>query len=399
MEINTPIVCLAFPAWEGDYLKSTVQLVSRLAKDHPVLYVDYAYTWKDFFAAVLSGKGHAPWKRMLGLQPRLRRVQTAVGSSLWLLTLPPVLPINFIKNNALHDFLMSINAARIKKAVQAAMRQLKWENPVVLNAFLPGYGSKLAGRLGERRLVYYCYDEIKAAAWAGRHGARWEKQLCSKVDAMVVSSEGLAASKSGLHPGIRVVKNGVDAAAFAKQAAPPLIPGREQFDKVIGYIGSVDDRLDGDLLAAAATRFPEHLLVFAGRVTDNKLAARLQQFPNVYLAGPQPVASLPAWVQQFDAGLIPFVANELTAGIYPLKINEYLAAGVPVVSTNFAPLKEFEPFICLATQQEAFLEGIHRALIAPDDTAIASGRKMAASNDWNARAAALSVCLIPKNGQ
>ena len=59
------IICIAFPAWEGNYLKSTVQLMKELALSQRVLYVDYAYTWKDFIQSI-RGKNFASWQRMIG---------------------------------------------------------------------------------------------------------------------------------------------------------------------------------------------------------------------------------------------------------------------------------------------------------------------------------------------
>ena len=88
------IVCHAFPAWDGNYLKSTVELMKRMAeRGHQVLYVDYAYTWKDFFT-----QPPATRKRMLGLQARIRCIPVTGTGTLQVLTLPPVFPSNFLKH-------------------------------------------------------------------------------------------------------------------------------------------------------------------------------------------------------------------------------------------------------------------------------------------------------------
>ena len=167
------LICHAFPAWEGNYLKSTVELMKRVAeRGHQVLYVDYAYTWKDFLKQPSSVKF-----RMLGLRSRIRQIPVAGKGALYVLTLPPVMPSNFLKNPTLFDWVNRLNAISMGRSIRRAMRQLGFQHPAVLNAFNPAYGVQLAGKLHEERLVYYCYDEISAAQWAGKHGPRLENQF------------------------------------------------------------------------------------------------------------------------------------------------------------------------------------------------------------------------------
>jgi glycosyltransferase involved in cell wall biosynthesis len=113
-------------------------------------------------------------------------------------------------------------------------------------------------------------------------------------------------------------------------------------------------------------------------------------FPNVTLAGPQPAAELQGWVQQMDVCLIPFVKNKFTAGIYPLKINEYLAAGKPVVSTRFAPLQEFEDIVFLAEPNQ-FGDAMQKALSTGEK---AEYQAFARNNDWMQRAESLEKILF-----
>jgi glycosyltransferase involved in cell wall biosynthesis len=86
------------------------------------------------------------------------------------------------------------------------------------------------------------------------------------------------------------------------------------------------------------------------------------------------------------AGIIPFVRNEHTYTIYPLKINEYLAAGLPVVSTEFSMLNDFEGIISLANTPETFLEALQRALAEIDGPSAADRVATARNNSWTRRA-------------
>ena len=86
----------------------------------------------------------------------------------------------------------------------------------------------------------------------------------------------------------------------------------------------------------------------------------------------------------FDVAIIPFVKNEFTHNIYPLKINEYLAAGLPVVSTDFSDLTDFKEVISIADQKD-FTSKLS-IVIADQQDASLSRIQMAKSNDWSARA-------------
>jgi len=397
------IVCHAFPAWDGNYMKSTVELMKAIAaQGNRVLYVDYAYTWTDFFKSIL-GKGHASWRRMLGIQPRLRNgiIHGNTSDKLQILTLLPVLPSNFLKSPFLYEAVNHLNAFFIARQIRKAMVTLGLKDPTVVNAFNPAFGLPMAGKLGEKKLVYYCYDEISAASWAKRHGASMEERFVLKCDAVMVSSEGLKLKQEARHPHVFVVKNGVDYDLFS--AGLPTdrfrkLLQRSPEEKIVGYLGSIDDRLDFDLLEAlfkkveaAPVRF-----VFVGRVQNEAIRVRLEAFPNVLLTGAFAPAELPDLVACMDVCLIPFVKNEFTAGIYPLKINEYLALGKPVVSTDFAFLSEFSGVAYITRTPQAFEDAMLQALYVNEKTnqpEIEQRKAFASQNSWDERARQfLAIC-------
>lgn len=390
------IICIAFPAWEGNYLKSTVQLMKELALSQRVLYVDYAYTWKDFIQS-FRGKSFASWRRMIGWQPRLREVTVENGSKLHVLTLPPILPTNFIKNIYVFDTMNRINSYFIKKSIQQAQKVLNMPTPSVVNAFNPFFGVHLAGQLGENQLIYYCYDEIGAATWAKQHGARLENHFLKMVDGVVVTSQGLFNKKSEQHPNCHLVKNGVDFDLFASHNPQPIqnpIFSSLNYTKIIGYLGSVDERLDYGLMENVIKSTPQYQYLFVGRITKTEYEKRLKKYPNVVLIGSQPPSVLPTWVQKFDICWIPFIKNELTAGIYPLKINEYLAASKPVVSTHFSNLSDFESVISIADSVEEMCSCFN--LNHPNAAIL---RDFASKNAWRARTQDLLAFMQPETGR
>ncbi len=393
MMTGQQIICVAFPKWEGDYLKSTVELMKELARHNELLYVDYPYTLKDLALSGLGGPS-VPTAPLLGLRPRLRLQGFEGGSKLWLLTLPPSWPINWLGQPQSYDRLLSWNAHWARRCIRRAMEQLGFQRPIVINAFNPALGNALAGQLDESCLVYYCYDEISAANWIGKHGTRHEQAFLRRADLTIVSSAPLLAAKAPLAQRCALVKNGVNLEHFSQPGPRPLdLPPADT--PLIGYLGSLDERLDYDLLAFLAQRLPSCRFALVGRLVSSEAEARLGRLPNVDLLGAKPPAALSSYVAAFDLCLIPFIKSRLTAGIYPLKINEYLALGKPVVATDFSDLSDFAGLIELAGSPAQFLAAVKQALDAPlsaDERA--SRRAFALANSWAQRAADFGAAIL-----
>lgn len=381
------IVCVAMTTWEGDYMKAVVHMMGNLAKNNRVLFIDYAFTFKDLVSGIL-GKSNIPVKRMLGISPRLRTISYQ-SHSLYHLTLPPILPINWISNSRIFDWIMDLQMWLVANfTIKKTLRNLKFDNPVMINAFNPILGVSLSKSLKVNRSIYYCYDEIAAADWCKKHGQRLEGKFAKNVDLVAVTSTALYESKSKINRNTILVKNGVDFNLFHQARHIEKQSSRH----TIGYVGSIDFRLDYDLLEYLAVSMPESDFVFVGRITDPKGKSQMEVFPNVKFLGAQDPSLLPSLLAQFDVAIIPFVKNEFTRNIYPLKINEYLAAGVPVVATDFADLSDFSAYVSVVNSSEKFLGAILNSKLMKQ-TQIDQGVAFAKSNDWSNRAEQLETAI------
>jgi glycosyltransferase involved in cell wall biosynthesis len=386
------IVCIGFPKWKGDYLKSTVQLMEALADKYHILYIDYTYTLKDVFKGVLSNK-RVPVKKILGLENRLEHLPRDNGNNIYILTLPPSIPINWIDNPSIFNALLKINTGFVLPTILSAFGKLNIERPIVINAFHPILGIGLKGKLGEKRVIYYCYDEISAAPWICKHGNRFETEYMKLVDAVITSSTGLKKTKTAIQPKTYLVRNGVDTKLFGRKKSRLRGSSGTGTKINIGYLGSLDERLDIELLQALIKESPEFNYTFVGRIVESSGARVLAQYPNVHLAGPCLPDTLAAFVDQMDVCLIPFKCNSLTSGIYPLKINEYLMRGKAVVTTEFADLSDFYHLIYQGSNAEEFLAQIRLAL-AQDNPIIREKRmKHARENSWESRAEQMDAIL------
>ncbi|NOX58226.1 MAG: glycosyltransferase family 1 protein, partial [Planctomycetes bacterium] len=121
---------------------------------------------------------------------------------------------------------------------------------------------------------------------------------------------------------------------------------------IAGFIGLIDHWFDVPLMSKVAKRLPDISFVMVG---DTRVDVQsLEALPNVHLVGRKPYADLPAYCAAFDLGLIPFVRNHLTDNVNPIKLREYLAAGLPVVSTNLPEVRRYEEFVLLTDDAETF---------------------------------------------
>jgi len=214
------------------------------------------------------------------------------------------------------------------------MKRLGFKNPINW-LFNPAAGV-IGGMLGESKLIYYCVDEYTAFSGVpSRALAETERSLLRRADLVIVSSDRLLQSKSGHNPRTVLVRHGVDFDHFRRALDPATVIPEEINHlprPVIGYFGLIaEDWIDNDLLIHLAQQFSHGSLVMLGNVTMD--VSGLRSLPNVHMLGRKPYSTLPSYCRGFDVAIIPFPISEVTLNANPLKAREYLAAGLPVVST------------------------------------------------------------------
>jgi glycosyltransferase involved in cell wall biosynthesis len=313
------IVCFAND-WSGDPLSKKHVMRRLAAHNNRILWVN-------------SLGNRAPRANRRDLRRIVEKLQRFAGG------LFQVEPNIFVLSplavpNYRSSLMRRINQVVVGNTVRAAMRSLEFKHPL-LYTFVPA-SAWVVDALGAERVVYHCVDEYSQFDGAGPEIARLEADLIQRCDLVITCSEPLRRTKGRLNQNTVLVRHGVDYAHFARALDEgTVIPAdvRDLPHPIIGFHGLIAEWVDLEAMRRVAEAFPQGSLVIVGSV-NNADPTRLMELPNVHLLGRRAYDALPGYCKAFDVALLPFLKNELTENANPLKLREYLAAGLPVVATD-----------------------------------------------------------------
>ena len=166
--------------------------------------------------------------------------------------------------------------------------------------------------------------------------------MFKKSDLILTTSHKIYKRASLLSKSVHYIPAGVDIDKFVYSSISQPFPENIKSLKrpIIGYIGAISDVLDKDLIVDMANFFPDATILLIGPLfTEVPMFDRCN---NITILGQIPHDQISTYVQCFDVAIIPYLVNEFTDCVYPCKLNEYLAMGIPVVSTNLEELRLFE---------------------------------------------------------
>lgn len=376
----TPPGIIAFAKdWHEDPT-SNHHVLRELARTRRVLWLNSVATRTP---KLTSGRDLGKIRRKLG---EFARGPVNVENDLWVFS-PLVLPLPH-----------SAAARRLNaRLLRATIRGLRWRlglDRFHLWTFLPTVADYV-GALGEDLAVYYCVDEWSMFTYVdGAATVEAERRLLDRVDCVFAINHALADDKRRLHAETHVSPHGVDHALFARALDPATpVPAdlatlRAGGAPVIGFYGTIQDWVDLDLIATLARRRPGWTFALIGQVLSD--AGAVAGLPNVHLLGRRPHADLPAYCKGFDVGLIPYRGIERMKYVNPIKLREYLSAGLPVVSTPVPEVVRYASWCAIGDGADAIEAAIADALAT--DTADRRRARSAAmtGETWQARVAAVA---------
>lgn len=223
--------------------------------------------------------------------------------------------------------------------------------------------------------------------------------LANRVDTVIYSAKNLKdkytdiKDKSKMH----YISNGVDL-TFIQKANKNLPEEYENIPSPIAvYIGALHDWFDVDLVYQSAINLPNYSFVIIGPIERD--LSQLEKLNNVYILGQKPHERIAQFLFNADVGIIPFDTKkhkELVESINPLKLYEYFACGLPVVSMNWSQLEELNSPAFLCNTTDEFIEAIKQSDKINDKTLI---KEFAESADWSKRINNILDCLNRSMGK
>jgi glycosyltransferase involved in cell wall biosynthesis len=342
------IICFAND-WDGDPL-SKKHIALRFAQKNRVLWVNSTGI-RNPTASVRDVR--RAWKKLAqffrGCRPITKNISVFT---------PLVIPFHGSR------VARWVNRQLLTWSLRRACRKLGFQKPITYS-FVPS-SADVAGSLGERLVIYHCVDEYSKFTGTNETAILdLERKLMEKADMVVVSSSRLYETKRRYNPNTFLVTHGVDVAHFStacRKAVAPPEDCAELNHPVIGFFGLIADWVDLEVVRYLAASRPQWSLLLIGEVQTDTSA--LRELPNVHLLGRRSYQSLPAYCKVFDVAILPFVVNDLTASANPLKLREYLAAGLPVVATPLPEILKLSDLVRMARTPEEFLCQIEALLKA-----------------------------------
>jgi glycosyltransferase involved in cell wall biosynthesis len=376
------IVCVGFADWDTELWTNQHHLMSRLARENRVLFIESLGLRQPQIA------GRDLSRVLRRLRRGLARPRAADG--LHVLS-PLVLPFHRYR------IVRELNRRLLPALVERAMRQLGLNRPI-LWAYVP-QAEALIDALDPELIVYHCVDDIAAQERIDTDSFRAaETRFAARADLVLASAPALAARLEEISAHVIEAPNVADTDLFSSALEPGrLDPAMAELPKPrIVFTGAiVAMKLDLELLAELARLRPTWSFALVGPIgpgEPNADVSAIEAEPNIHLLGPRKYAELPDVLRAADAGVIPYARNTLTASIFPMKVYEYLAAGLPVVATPLPALAGVADVLS-APDAQGIAELLDRALAEDSPRRRAERSLGARSHSWSRRLEEIATAI------
>ncbi len=356
------IVTLSTQDW-GDLWTSKQRFMLQFARQgNRVLFVETQFHWVTYLRLFTKH-----WRRAFLFLRRAREIEP----NLYIYTPPILLPafqifpwINVINNLILAVFLRLV------------LRKLSFNDPVLW--LYTHFNKPLVKRIGCKKTLYYCVDDLTAAKGLIKKeiAARQEAETLKSVDTAITTTEILKETRNVYNDNIYVVPNAANVSHFNKSATSGC-PEPEDLKPIarprLVFIGGIAYWLDLELLRHLAISRPHWQIVMIGPpMTDIGL---LENLENVHFLWRKEYDRLPDYLAWCDVALNPYKDDDIARGSSPLKLYEYMAAGLPVVSTEMPEARRFNGLVRIAANHDDFVNGIEEILSLDEKTRASNKRR------------------------
>ena len=378
------IVCIGTADWATELPINQHQLMGRLARSNRVLFVESLGLRRPQLASRdLRRVGRRLVRGLRGVRP---------ADGLHVLS-PLVLPLHG------SAAIRTLNRRLLRGQVGRAARRLGMRRPI-LWAYAP-QAEALRDVLDPELVVYHCVDDVAAQKGVDAEGFRTtEERFARGADLVLASAPALAERMRSLSENVLYAPNVADTALFASALETgPVDAAVEDLPRprLVFQGAIVATKLDVGLLAELARLRPEWSIVLVGPRGAGDPGgdlSPLDRAPNVHMVGARDASDLPAVLRSADAGLIPYAINDLTRSVFPMKVYEYLAAGLQVLTTPL-PALEGTGAVDVVGDAPQLVEAVEREGGLDSTERRRERSRAAVAHSWEARIAEIERALSP----
>jgi glycosyltransferase involved in cell wall biosynthesis len=369
--------------WHGPWMNRQ-QLLSRLGKKHDIIFSNGLLSIWDRHTEL--------WKRSpLVFNKYIHDHDVHVHKA-------PKLLARIPKWTNLDKLILRIGIHLVKKYLNRI-----GSGPTVAYIFNPEYASYVK-LLRPDYLVYHAYDLYSKTPGWNQELADQQEYLLNNANLVIASSEKIANQLESISgKAVTVLPNAADYEAFKtafdhRRDMPEDMRGIPE--PRIAYIGNINRKVDLPLIADLAYKHRNWHFVIVGGIGNldsdtGKALEQCQNLANVHFLGAKTYKELPTYLSYMHIALMCYrIEDSLwTEGIYPLKMHEYLSAGLPVISADIPSVREFDHVIEIVRNIDEWECAISGALNKMDERHVSARRKVARENSWSKRADRLEALL------
>jgi len=355
------IVIIGLQPWYYEIGSNCKNIALQFAKYNRVLYVNTPINRKTWMAKENNAGIQSHIDIIRGKTDPVKQLDT----NLWELYPTSIVEsINFLPSTALFKIVNSINNRRFATDIKKAIKALGFNNIILFNDNDFFNGHQLKRFLKPSTYLYYSRDYLRGFSYWKKHGDVLEPEMIRNADAALANSLYLRDYCASFNPQSFYIGQGCNLELFnasIDHQRPPEMNGLK--GPVVGYVGALtSERLDISIIEIISKSLPGWNVVLVGPEDEAFRNSTLHQLSNVHFYGRQPLERLPSFIRYFDVCINPQLVNIITVGNYPLKVDEYLAMGKPVVATATKTMELFSDHTYLPTSREQYPELIQKAL-------------------------------------
>ena len=242
-------------------------------------------------------------------------------------------------------------------------------------------------------IIYDCMDDhIHLAcpkAWLNRMRDA-ERALVNRADIVFASSCHLMFLLRSRYPGsdekIHLIRN----ACSEELAKMPYIPIQKDSQQIVaGYIGTISLWFDFASLMESLDRFPVlHYWLIGPTACSN-----MPKHPRLHYLGVIPHENLKDYVSRINFFVMPFLINEITESVDPVKLYEYIAFGREIICSDYAETHYFNELVHFYKDTETYCEKVSQILKMETTPSLSEREAFLSKNTWKDRIESIILCL------